>query len=100
MPSFTLTKKAVSDLLEIGRYTELHWGKEQRNKYLAKLDACFHQVAADPFMGKDCSDIHKGYRKMNAGSHVIFYRQKNAAEIEIVRVLHERMDFESKLAFH
>jgi len=100
MPSFTLTKKAVSDLLEIGRYTEQHWGREQRDKYLAQLDACFHQAAADPFKGKECSDIRKGYRKITAGSHIIFYRQKYAAEIEIVRILHERMDFESKLASH
>jgi toxin ParE1/3/4 len=100
MPSFSLTKKAVADLREIGRYTEQQWGKEQRNKYLAQLDTCFHQVAADPLKGKDCSDIRKGYRKVNAGSHVIFYRQKNPAEIEIVRVLHERMDFDTKLASH
>lgn len=100
MPSFCLTKKAVADLLEIGRYTEQHWGKEQRNKYLAQLDACFHQVAADPLKGKDCSDIRKGYRKINVGSHVVFYRQKNPAEIEIVRVLHGRMDFETNLTSH
>lgn len=100
MPSFSLTKKAVADLLEIGRYTEQHWGKEQRNKYLAQLDACFHQVAADPLKGRDCSDIREGYRKMIVGSHVVFYRQKNRAEIEIVRVLHGRMDFETRLASH
>lgn len=100
MPSFSLTKKAVADLLEIGRYTEQHWGKEQRNKYLAQLDACFQQVAADPLKGKDCDDIRKGYRKMNAGSHVVFYWQKSPAEIEIVRVLHGRMDFETKLTSH
>ena len=51
MPSFSLTKKAVADLREIGRYTEQQWGREQRNKYLAQLDACFHQVAGDPLKG-------------------------------------------------
>ena len=100
MPSFTLTKKAVADLREIGRYTEKHWGKEQRNKYLAQLDACFHQVAADPQKGKDCSEIREGYKKSYVGSHVVFYRLKTEGEVEIVRILHGRMNFESRLAFH
>jgi toxin ParE1/3/4 len=100
MSSFCLTKKAVADLLEIGRYTEKHWGKEQRNKYLAQLDAGFHQLAANPLQGRDCSEIRKGYRKMKVGSHVIFYRQTSAVKIEIVRILHGCMDIESRLSFH
>jgi toxin ParE1/3/4 len=100
MPSFSLTKKAVADLFEIGRYTEQHWGKEQRYKYLSQLDTCFHQVAADPLKGKDCSGIREGYRKIKVGSHVVFYRQVSAAEIQIVRVLHGHMDFEAQFTSH
>jgi len=33
---------------------------------------------------------------MNAGSHVIFYRKKRSGKIEIVRILHRRMDIEVK----
>jgi toxin ParE1/3/4 len=98
MPTFTLTNRAMADVIEIGRYTQKHWGLEQRNKYLTMLDGCFQQLAADPLRGKDCSEIRHGYRKMNAGSHVIFYRQKHSEEIEIVRVLHIRMDIESKFS--
>lgn len=95
---FILTKKALADLIEIGCYTQKRWGREQRNTYLAMLDCCFQQLAADPHKGRDCSDIRSGYRKMNVGSHVIFYRQKQIDEIEIVRVLHQRMDFETRLS--
>jgi hypothetical protein len=28
MPSFTLTKRALIDLVEIGTYTQEHWGCE------------------------------------------------------------------------
>jgi len=97
MPAFTLTKKAFSDLLEIGRYTKKRWGTEQRNTYLTMLDDCFKQLAIDPLKGRDCSEFRSGYRKMNAGSHVIFYRQSRSDEIEIVRILHGRMDFEPRL---
>ena len=97
MPAFTLTKRALVDLVEIGTYTQKHWGREQRNKYLTLLDGCFQQLAADPLKGKDCSEIRQGYRKMNAGSHVLFYRQKRSGKIEIVRILHGRMDIETNL---
>jgi toxin ParE1/3/4 len=98
MPSFTLTKRALIDLVEIGTYTQKHWGWEQRNNYLTMLDGCFQQLAADPLMGKDCSEIREGYRKMSAGSHVIFYRQKHSGKVEIVRILHGHMDIDSKFA--
>ena len=97
MQSFTLTNKAVADLKDIGRYTLEHWGREQRNVYLQMLDASFHQLAANPLRGTDCSDIRDGYRKLHAGSHVIFYRQKSSAMIEIVRILHGHMDCETRL---
>lgn len=98
MPLFTLTKKALADLIEIGRYTQKRWGTEQRNSYLTMLDGCFQQLAADPLTGRACDEIRSGYRKMNAGSHVVFYRQSRNDEIEIVRVLHGRMDFEARLS--
>uniref|UniRef100_A0A831XMK0 Toxin n=1 Tax=Geobacter metallireducens TaxID=28232 RepID=A0A831XMK0_GEOME len=98
MPGFTLTSKAVADLKEIGRYTQKQWGPEQRNTYLALPDDCFHQLAANPLRGKDCSEIRNGYRKHPAGSHMIFYRQRSNDTIEIVRVLHGRMDVETRLS--
>jgi toxin ParE1/3/4 len=97
MPTFTLTNKAIADLKDIGLYTLEHWGREQRNLYLQMLDASFQQLASNPLSGKDCSDIRNGYRKFNAGSHVIFYRQKSSDSIEIVRILHGRMDCETRL---
>jgi toxin ParE1/3/4 len=98
MPGFTLTKKAKADLKEIARYTQDQWGRDQRDKYLGMLDGCFHQLAANPFIGKDCSDIRSGYRKTSAGSHVIFYRQTSADVTEIVRILHGSMDIETLLS--
>jgi toxin ParE1/3/4 len=97
MARFSLTKRAMADLVDNGRYTQEHWGLDQRNKYLTMLDSCFLDLAEKPAKGRDCSDIRHGYRKKNIGSHVVFYRQKQSDEIEIVRVLHGRMDLETKL---
>lgn len=97
MPTFTLTNMAFADLKDIGHHTLEKWGREQRNLYLKMLDTTFRQLAANPLKGKDCSDIRNGYRKFNAGSHVIFYRQMSRDTIEIVRILHGRMDYETQL---
>ena len=98
MPTFTLTNMAKADLKDIGRHTLKKWGREQRNHYLSILDACFRQLADNPFNGKDCSEIRSGYRKFNVGSHIIFYRQIVTDSIEIVRVLHGHMDVENHLS--
>jgi toxin ParE1/3/4 len=98
MPKFTLTNMAKADLKEIAKFTRNRWGREQRDLYLQMLDVSFQQLAANPLKGKDCSDIRLGYRKLNAGSHVIFYRQTLTDMIEIVRILHGHMDVETRLS--
>jgi toxin ParE1/3/4 len=98
MASFVLTNKAKADLKSIGRYTAEKWGREQRNSYLALLDKNFHELAANPIKGRDCSAIRLGYRKRDVGRHTIFYRPLDASCIEIVRVLHKRMDAERHLS--
>ena len=49
-------------------------------------------VAADPRKGSACDDIRAGYRKFPVGSHVLFFREVDSG-IDIVRILHSRMDF-------
>ena len=97
MSRFLLTNAAKADLKSIGRYTQETWGIEQRKLYLTLLDRSFHDLVVNPLMGKDCGDIRPGYRKLPVGKHLVFYRQKEPDLIEIVRVLHERMDSESHL---
>lgn len=97
MVGFELTNKAKSDLKEIAIYTKNTWGKRQRNLYLTTLDKAFYTLAADHLKGRDCSEIRNGYRKYQVGKHIVFYREINASLIEIVRILHERMDIETHL---
>ena len=94
MPKFTLTGKAKSDLRDIDHFTQKRWGREQRNKYLATLDESFRRLAENPSIGKDCSEIKKGYQKFPTGSHVIYYRCPENVPLQIVRILHESMDVE------
>lgn len=96
--SFHLTRKAKSDLVEIARYTQSQWGREQRNLYLKLMDDAFYSLADLPGQGRGCDDIRERYRKFGVGKHLIFYRSTRPSHIEIVRILHGSMDTESRLA--
>jgi toxin ParE1/3/4 len=97
MTGFELTNKAKSDLKAIGLYTQDIWGKQQRDIYLSTLDKSFHALAANHQIGHDCGKIRIGYRKYQVGKHIVFYRELDVNMIQIVRVLHERMDIEVHL---
>lgn len=92
MLPFRLTNKAREDLIGIARHTERTWGREQRIRYLKQLDSAFHTLAKNPASGHPCDDIKPGYYKHPESRHLVFYRLGNDSTIEIIRVLHKRMD--------
>lgn len=96
MPGFRLSSQAQADLRDIGRYTQRTWGREQRNRYLAQLDDAFHLLAREPDSGQACEAIRPGYRRYAVGRHLIFYRLSHDT-IDIIRILHERMDIKARL---
>jgi toxin ParE1/3/4 len=64
--------------------------------YLAQFDRRFHALAELPNLGRSCDDIRPGYRRYSEGSHKIFHREAGGG-IEIVRILHGRMDADRHL---
>jgi len=48
-------------------------------------------------MARDFGSIIKFYRYSKMKSHLIFFKKNKYNEIEVIRVLHERMDIESRL---
>jgi toxin ParE1/3/4 len=95
--TFQLTVKAKEDLKDIARYTKETWGVKQRDIYLKQIDDIFHLISETPDKGKACSDIRENYYKLSVGKHIIFYRQLNKKEVQIVRILHASMDIISHL---
>lgn len=92
MTPFRVSAKAIEDLKSIATYTQKRWGRAQRNIYLKQFDDTFHTLADSPELGASCDLVKAGYLKFPQGSHVIFYRHCSNSEIEIIRILHERMD--------
>ncbi len=97
MRTFTLTNKAKSDLKSIATYTQKRWGKKQREVYTLQFDNTFHLLAKDPSIGADSDYIKDGYRRFPVASHMIFYRNIGNTKIEIVRILHKRMNAKNQL---
>ena len=92
MGSFVLTNSAKADLKSIAVYTQRKWGKTQRRTYIKQFDETFRLLAKTPEVGTNCDFIKPGYRKFPIASHIIFYRHNGTNQIEIVRILHKRMD--------
>jgi toxin ParE1/3/4 len=96
MSRYTLSPRAEADLDEIWDYTVKTWGEKQAEDYIRLLVGAIETVADSPRRGRPCSEARKGYFKYLAGSHIIIFR-KIKSGIDIVRILHSRMDFEQHL---
>ena len=92
MASYVLTREADADLVGIWDYTELNWGRKQARKYLTQLARRIGALAEKPDQGKHRYDLPGAPMSYHEGRHVIFYR-KTRNGIEIIRVLHDSMDF-------
>ena len=93
---FVISKKAVSDLEEIWLYAVEKWSIEQADRYYNLLFDEINYICKDTNAGKPMAHVRKGYRASKVKSHFIFYRVVNNT-IEIIRILHERMDIENRL---
>ena len=97
MSRYLLSPAAQADLDEIWDYTCQHWGVDQAEDYIRELQHAIGRAAANPRIGRACDEIRIGYRKLAAGSHVLFYRVTDDGVIDVVRVLYQRMDVDRHL---
>ena len=96
MSRYLFSPAARADLDAIWAHGEAQWGVARAELYIRSIQRAVETVAADPRRGRSCDDIRPGYFKFAVGSHTLFYRRAGDA-IDIVRVLHQRMDFDRHL---
>ena len=90
-PNYRLTPAAVADLDSIWTHTVETWDQDQAETYMLAVSSALDLLATHPQLGHSCEDVRAGYRRHTCGSHMIFYRQR-ADGIDVVRILHVRMD--------
>ncbi len=98
MAKYYLTNKAVEDLSKIWDYTYEIWSENQADQYYALLIEAFEAIAKRPTIGKIYEEISKELVGFGAGKHIVFYRKVSDKEVEIIRILHERMDLKKRLS--
>ena len=66
------------------------WGGKQAEVYLDSFVDCFVRIAKAPTIGRSCDSVHSGFRRIEQGKHVIFYKSDREG-VFISRVLHQSM---------
>lgn len=96
--SYKISVKASDDIENIWLYTFENWSLEQADRYVNLIFDEIEYLADNPNSGRDFNHIRKNYRISKVKSHIIFYRLTDKQnDIEIIRVLHQRMYIENRL---
>ena len=97
MTGYVLTPRARRDLSDIWDYSAEQWGAAQADRYIRLIAAACDALATGRTKGRSAESIRLGYFRQTVGSHVLFYRARKRGGVEIVRILHQRMDVERNL---
>jgi toxin ParE1/3/4 len=105
MAQFRLSKSARADLTAILATTLSRWGDEGRARYAKLLSRAMEELAVRPAgpltrarteLAAGIRSFHVKHTRANPGiknpPHLLLYQVRKGRPLEIVRVLHERMD--------
>ncbi len=98
MAKVILRQKAIDDLNDIWNYTFEKWSAKQADKYYATIKLACNIMGQNPNVGKQYDGINKNLLGLKSGKHIIFYRSLSEDKIEVIRILHERMDLKKRIA--
>jgi len=94
---YLISEKANQDIEDIWLYTYENWSPEQADRYYNLILDEIEFIADNFESGKSVDYIKKGYRTSVVKSHIIFYKKSGSNIVEIIRVLHQKMDIENRI---
>jgi toxin ParE1/3/4 len=97
MSEYIISEKALEDINTIWIYTAENWPVEQADRYYNAIIDEIEFIVQKFELARDFEKIRKSYKYSKIKSHLIFFKKNKSNEIEVVRVLHERMDIENRL---
>lgn len=98
MLKLTLRQEAINDLTDIWTYTAENWSESQADKYYESIKLACREISNNPKLGKEYREIRRELFGHKINKHIIFYHIIEDKEIEVHRILHERMDIEKRLS--
>ena len=97
MAEYIISEKALEDLNTIWIYTAENWSVEQANRYYNLIVDEIEQVSENFETTKDFGNVRKNYKNSKVKSHLVFYKKTENTELEVVRILHEKMDIKNRI---
>jgi toxin ParE1/3/4 len=94
--------RAKRDIIDVLKYTRDRWGKDQARAYRDLIREALRAISANPRRGK-VRGTRPGilsYHIKQPGRdarHIVFYRVNVFGVLELVRFLHDSMDFDQHL---
>lgn len=92
MAKIIFRKEAIDDLTDIWDYTFEKWSENQADKQYATIKFACKEIGENPDLGKEYNALSKSLFGLKSGKHLLFYHLISDNEIEVIRILHERMD--------
>ena len=96
MAKVILRQEAIDDLNDIWNYTFEKWSEKQADKYYETIKFACMQIVKNPELGREYN-ITNNLLGLRIGKHIIFYQIMAGDEIEVIRILHERMDLKNRI---
>ena len=97
MNRYALSPAARTDLEQIWDYSCERWDDDQAEEYVREIQRAIQRIVDNPMIGRACDEVRPGYRRHAVGSHSLYYRSVIGDVINVVRVLHQRMDVDRHL---
>lgn len=97
MMRYRITPLAARHLKEIAKFTLQTWGKQRRDAYILDIRDRIEWLCENPRFGRSRPEIGDDIFSYPQGSHIIFCRLL-AEHIDIIGVLHKRMDYAAHLS--
>jgi toxin ParE1/3/4 len=103
MASVLRSPRAKRDIVEVLEYTKERWGVDQAREYAELIRDALVAIASDPQRGNPRDDIRPGVRALHISQrgrparHILFYRTNATGTVEVIRFLHDAMDFRQHL---
>ena len=94
---YRISQQAIEDVDKIWTHTLNKWSKEQADRYYDLIMTEIDFISDNYLIGKSAEQTRKNYRVTKIKSHLIFYRKVENGIVEIVRILHQRMDIKKRL---
>ena len=97
MAKLILRQKAIDDLTDIWEYSASTWSQSRADKYHKLIKTACNEIAEEFKFGRSYKEINVNLFGYRVGKHIIFYYKVSKNEIEVIRILHERMDLRNRL---